>query len=425
MQGDSMNLPPCRKGLGFLMLTLGFSITTGCDEKHPRVAESPPLIVLVALPIERDVTDHEIFTARTQAVESVDIKARVTGYLTNILFKDGAEVKKDQVLFKIDDRPYKDSVEKAKADVEIAKAALVRAQAFYDIGVNLQKQDIGAVSAQELVRRKAQRDEAVGSVKLSEANLNLAQLYLGWCTVTAPITGRINKHAVDVGGLVTQDVTVLTNVVSLKPIWAYFDVDENTAVRYQQLVLKGEVKSVRQSEIAVQMSLQSDTQFPFQGVIDFMANQADPNTGSVRLRAVFPNDNDVLVAGQFGRVRVPIGPAHQALLVLDSAIGTDQGRRFLLVANDKNEVEYRAVDVGEMHGELREVKRYRTVTETSAHGAAVKKQVEVLRASDRVIVEGLQRSRPGAKVEPRLVEMATLLPVRPGAESGKTAPKSN
>jgi RND family efflux transporter MFP subunit len=412
-----MNPAPHYKGIRFLLLGLGWAALVGCDEKHPHLTESPPLIVLVATPVEREVTDHEIFTARTQAVDSVEIKARVTGYLTKILFKDGDEVQKDQVLFQIDDRPYKDSLDKAKADLEIAKASLVRAQAYYEIGINLQKQDIGAISTQELLRRKASRDEAAGSVKLNDANVNLAQLNLSWCTVTSPISGRINKHGVDVGGLVNQDVTTLTNIVSLKPIWAYFDVDQNTANRYQQLVLKGEAKAVRKSEIPVQMSTQGDTEFPFHGVIDFEANQADPNTGSIRVRAVFPNDKEVLVAGLFARVRVPIGPAHQALLVQDSAIGTEQGRRFVLVANDRNEVEYRPVEVGQLHGELREVKRYRTVTEAGANGAAVSKQIEVLKAVDHVIVEGLQRSRPGAKVEPRLVNMATLLPVHAAAKS--------
>jgi multidrug efflux pump subunit AcrA (membrane-fusion protein) len=211
--------------------------------------------------------------------------------------------------------------------------------------------------------------------------------------------------------------------VSIKPIWAYFDVDQNTASRYQDLVLKGEVESPRKDEIPADMAVVGDVDFAVKGVIDFVSNQFDPNTGSVRLRAVFPNDNGTLVAGLFGRVRVPISAPHPALLVTDSAVGTNQSQRFVLVVNDQNEVEYRAVDVGQMHGSLREVLRFREVTETGPNGQGVLTKVEVLKPTDRVIVEGLQRVRPGVKVEPKLVSMTTLL-VKTEPEPKKFAPKS-
>ena len=215
----------------------------------------------------------------------------------------------------------------------------------------------------------------------------------------------------------------MTNVVSLKPTWAYFDVDENSARRYQEKVQKGEVKSLPQNNISVTMALTGDQDFAFSGATDFVSNQVDPNTGSIRVRAVFPNDTGSLLAGMFGRIRVPIGAPHPALLVADSAIGTNQGQRFVLVVNDQNEVEYRAVEVGQLHDGLREVMRFREVTETGADGQGVLKQVEVLKAADRVIVDGLQRVRPGAKVEPRLVDMTTFL-VKPEPESKRATPKS-
>jgi RND family efflux transporter MFP subunit len=381
----------------------------GCTEKNPKPVATPPPIVEVATPIRRTVTDYEIFTARTQAVQSVDIKARVTGYLTKINFQDGAEIKENDVLFEIDNRPYKATLDKAKADLEYTKASLVKAQAFYDIGLQVAKQAKEAISQQELDKRKGERDEAAASVKQSQAQLEMAQLNFDWCTVQSPISGRINRHNVDVGNLVSQDTTVLTNIVSLKPTWAYFDVDENTFERVQKLVQEGKIKAHRNGGPPVEMALGADTAFTFRGNIDFIANQLDPHTGSIRMRAVFPNDDGLLLAGMFGRMRVPIGAAHEALLVLDSAVGTNQGQKYVLVVNDQDVVEYRAVDVGLVFDGLREIRSTRTVREPGPGGADVTKEIPVLKATDRVIVNGVQRARPNTKVDPRPVDMLTLL----------------
>lgn len=395
----------------------------GCDQKHPEPVATPPPVVMVALPAERTVTDYQVFTARTQAVQSVDVKTRVTGYLTGILFKDGDLVKAGDVLFQIDDRPYKAALDQALATLEFDKAALVKAQAEYDIGLSVQKQNPGAISKDELAKRLGARDEAKASVDQAKAAVENAQLNYGWCKVTSPIDGRINRHFVDIGNLVSQNVTTLTNIVSIKPVWAYFDVDENTVRFYQSLIQKGVVPSARDTKIPVDMALAGDVDFPNRGEIDFVSNQLDPNTGSIRLRAVFPNENGTITAGMFGRIRVPIGVPHKALLVADSAIGTNQGQRYVLVVNDQNEVEYRPVEVGQLHGGLREVLRYREVTETGPDGRGELKKVEVLKPTDRIIVEGLQRVRPGFKVDPRLVDMATLLVQHgPAAKGGQ--PKS-
>jgi RND family efflux transporter MFP subunit len=394
----------------------------GCSDKNPKPVQMPPPTVMVALPIERTVTDFQIFTARTKAVQSVDIKCRVTGYLTEIRFKDGDLVDEGKVLFKIDDRPYKAALDQAKASLEFAKAALVKTQADYDIGLAVQKQDKGAISTQEITKRLGSRDEAKASVDQADAVLKNAQLNFDWCTVVSPLAGRANTHFVDVGNLVTQNVTTLTNIVSIKPMWAYFDVDENTARHYQELVAKGDVQAARKDEIPIAMSLAGDKSFPTEGVIDFVSNQLDPNTGSIRVRAVFPNKSGSLLAGLFGRIRVPSSAPHQALLVADSAIGTNQGQRFVLVVNSKDTVEYRIVDVGQLHDGLREVMRFREVSETSPTGEVQIKKVEVLKPTDRVIVDGLQRVRPGGDVEPKPVDMTTLL-VQPEPEAKKTSPK--
>jgi RND family efflux transporter MFP subunit len=398
-----MNGPKLGGTLGLTVLALSL-MASGCQEKHPTPVATPPSVVEVATPVEREVTDYKVFTARTQAVESVDVKPRVTGYLTKICFKDGDEVEEGKVLFEIDDRPYKAELDKAKGDVEFQKASLVKAQADLDIAQNTAAMNPGAISKQELSKRQGTRDEAAGSLKAAEATQVKNQLNYDWCKVTAPISGRVNRHFVDVGNLVTQDTTTLTNIVSLKPIWAYFDVDENTVQDVGKLIREGKLKSARTGEVPARMALGSDDGFPFQGTVDFVSNQLDPGTGSIRVRAVFPNKDGKLLAGMFGRVKVPVSAPHSALLVSDQAVGTNQGQKYVLVVNDQDEVEYRAVEVGQVHDGLREVYRTRRIDG---------KDVEVLKPTDRVIVIGMQRARPGSKVEPKPVDMQSLLP-KPG-----------
>jgi multidrug efflux system membrane fusion protein len=419
----------CKSGvLVFAILAL----TAGCDEKKPQAAETPPPVVLVSRPLERNVTDYQVFTARTQDVQSVDVKARVSGFLTKILVKDGADVKEGDILFQIDDRPYKASLDQAKANVshakaslDLAKAALVKAQAEYDIGLNVQKNDKGAISDQEIVKRQGARDEAKANIEVAtatigqaQATLEMAQLNYDWCKVTAPISGRAARHLVNTGDMVTQGVTVLDNIVSLKPVWAYFNVDQNTAQQVQTLIREGKLPSPRKGELPVGMSVDvgNDETFPIAGTIDYVSNQLDPNTGSIQVRAVFPNKDETLVAGLFARIRVPIAAPHDALLVNDRAIGTDQGQRFVVVVNDKNEVERHMVEVGQLHDGLREIHRFRTVMEPGSDGKAVTKKVEVLKPTDWLVVEGLMRARSGDKVEPKHVDMLTLLPATADAK---------
>lgn len=402
-----------------MIAVLGFM--AGCEHKRTQAVETAPPIVMVALPVERTITDFQIFTARTQAVQSVDVKARVTGYLTKINFKDGADVKEGDVLFEIDDRPYKAALDSAVAALEFAQASLVQTQAQYDIGLAVQKQNVGAISQQELTKRLGARDEAKANIDSAKASLENAKLNLGWCKVTAPIAGRANTHFVDQGNIVTKDVTTLTNLVSLKPMWAYFDVDQNSVERYQRLIKSGEVPSARTSEIPIHMAIGADAGYALSGTIDFVSNQLDPNTGSIRVRGVFPNTDGSLVSGLFTRIRVPVSGAHQGLLVNEQAIGTDQGHRYILVVNEKNIVEFRIIDVGQTHDGLREVKRNRSIRETNAQGKDVDKEVEVLKPTDRIIVDGLQRARPGAAVNPKLVDMQTLLPVS-GTDTKSASP---
>jgi RND family efflux transporter MFP subunit len=392
----------------------------GCQDRHPKAVELPPPVVEVSLPVESYVVDHQVFTARTQAEQSVDIKARVTGYLTRIGFKDGEMVKKDQVLFEIDNRPYAATLDQAKATLKVNQAALKKAEADLRIGLAVQKKDPGAISEQEIIRREASRDESSASVEQATAALASAQLNFDWCTVKAPIAGRAYRHLLDIGNLVMQNETVLTNIVSLQPLWAYFNVDQGTGSQYGLKVEKGEVKSPREFAVPVRMSLGDAKDFPIEGVIDFVSNQLDPNTGSIQLRATFPNEDGRLLAGMFGRVQVPISSRHSALLVNDQAIGTNQSQKYILVVDDKDEVDYRPVNVGQLHDGLREVDRKRTTKLLNADGSEVATEIEVLKPTDRVIVNGLQRVRPGEKVVPRPVNMQTML-----AEPGKDKPASS
>jgi RND family efflux transporter MFP subunit len=368
----------------------------------------------------------------------------VTGYLTKLLFKDGDMVKEGETLFQIDDRPYKAALDQAKATLEysnaslqvaksgleVAKAALVKNQADYEMYYNLWKQTPGAVDEKQLNQRLGARDEskgevdkanaaiaqATGAIAQAEATLENAQLNYNWCKVKAPCSGRTSRHLVNVGDMVSANATVLVNVVSLKPIWAYINVDQSTMLRVQSLVKEGRIKSERAGETPVGMNVGvDDTQtFPISGVIDYVSNQVDPNTGTLQVRSTYPNEDETIIAGLFARIKVPVSASHSALLVSDRAVGTDQGQAYLLVVNDKDEVEYRAVDVGQVFDGLREVHRFRTITEPGSNGQTATRQVEVLTPTDRVVVIGLLRARPGDKVTPKSVNMQTLL-AEPGS----------
>ena len=401
---------------------VGLLAGSGCERPPtPRIETKPP-IVQVARPVEREVAEFAIFTGRTEALQDVNVQPRVTGYLTQINFVDGADVKEGDVLFEIDPRPYQAELEIAKGQVALEQAKLDRATENLNRAVRIQQENPGAASQKQIDDFRGDQGEAQGALLTAQANVAKQSLYLGWTKVTAPISGRIDRHFVDIGNLVTQNDTVLTTIVSLKPIWVYFDVDENTLLHIRRQIETGSVKSNRAAPFPVQMGLGVDRDFPYEGVIDFVSNQLDPNTGSIRVRAIFENKNGMLVAGLFGRMRVPISPPHNALLVTERAVGMDQGQRYVMVVNGKNEVELRVVDVGQIHDGLREVNRTRQIVQTSADGRRTMKDVPVLAATDRVIVNGLQRARPGATVDPRLVHMTTLLPE--SANSGQPLPAS-
>jgi len=365
------------------------ALLAGCTGQARPDAPPPVVQVTVALPIQRDVVDYEDFTGRTEAVESVEIRARVTGYLDRILFEEGAEVKKDAPLFVIDPRPFKADYDRDVAQVAVREANLTYREAELARGKLLVAQK--AMSQSNFDEIVAAYGEAAAAVTAAKANTEGAKLNLDFTAIASPIDGRISRAAVTRGNLVKADVTLLTTVVSVDPMYVYFDMDEPTILRVQQSIREGKIKAKDPSKIPVMMGLGNEAGFPHEGTIDFADNRLDPGTGTIRVRGVFTNPKPavgsrVLLPGLFCRVRVPLGDPYPAILVAERALGSDLGQKYVLVVDDKNEVQYRTVQVGRLDSGLRVI-------------------LVGLQAGERVIVTGLQRVRPGAKVEAKVVQM--------------------
>lgn len=390
----------------FLSAVLASSLG-GCGRPAPAPAASPTK-VLVAHPVEQDVTDYVDFPGSVAAVESVEIRARVFGFLDKVNFKEGAFVKKGDVLYEIDPRSYQAAVNQAKAKVETDEAQARFAVAEYNRNASVVK--TGAVSKEDLEKSLAAKDVAAANVNADKADLAAKQLDLDFTKVISPINGRISRTNVTVGNLIQSGQTggtLLSTVVSVDPMYCYFEVDELTLLRVQKLIREGKAKSARDTPRPVLMGLSSETGFPRQGTIDFVDNQVNPRTGTLRLRGIFPNPDGGLTPGLFTRVRVPIGEPHPAILVSERAIDTDQGQKILYLIDEKNTVFTRPVTLGARHGGLR-------VIEDGG-----------VKVGERVIVEGFQRVRADAVVDPKLIPMPVAGEIRSAPEPAKSAlPKS-
>jgi RND family efflux transporter MFP subunit len=374
-----------------IVLVLGLSLAmTGCVPKEPEAPPEPPPPIAVSYPVEREVTDYADFTARTAAVDSVEVRARVWGYLDRINFKEGSLVNKGDVLFEIDPRTYQAALGQAEGNLTSIQARVKRLD--QDLARGERLIDKGAIGREEYDKIVGDRAEAVASLDALKAAVETARLDLKFTKVIAPVSGRVGRELVTVGNLIQSGSngggTLLTTIVSVDPIYAYFDVDENTVIRVRQLIREGKAKSAREVTWPVSLGLAGDEGFPRQGTINFVDNQINPKTGTLRVRGVFPNKDEALSPGFFARVRVPIGRPHHALLVTDRAIDNDQGQKILYVVNEKDEVVSRSIRVGALHDGLREI-------------------TEGISSGERVIVKGLQQVRPGLTVEPKLVAMPT------------------
>jgi RND family efflux transporter MFP subunit len=365
----------------------------GCARAPSEATGAAPVPVTVSRPVERDVTDYADFTARTAAVDSVEVRAHVWGYLDKVNFKEGAMVKKGDVLFELDPRPYQALLNQAKAKVAQDEAQLTFDEAEYQRNVNLVR--TGGASRSDLDKTAAARGVDMANIAADKAAVASRELDLEYTKVIAPVSGRVSRYVVTVGNLIQSGDqgggTLLTTIVSVDPMYAYFDVDEHTVLRVRRLVREGKADSPRDGVVPVWLGLANEDGHPHRGTIDFVDNQVNPKTGTMRLRGVFPNKDQVLTPGLFARVRAPIGRPHKALLVSDRALDTDQGQKIVYVVDSDNKVVSRPVRLGALHDGLREI-------------------TDGVKPGERVIVNGLQQVRPGVTVEPKLVDMPTQNP---------------
>lgn len=359
---------------GYVPLLL---VMAGCERQPPAVVEPKPAEVTVVLPVEREFTEFADFTGHLAATEVVELRARVSGYLEQSLFQDGDTVHTGQSLFKIDSRSPEAELAKATAAVAQLEARQQR------LTIQLQRTqrlaESKAVTKEELENLQAEHAETRASIEAARAAQRLAELNLSYTQVAAPIDGWISKRMVDPGNLIKADETVLAVIVALDPLYVYFDVDERTALRVKRLMNDGEMPGVLNTQVEVQLSMADEQNATRAAIIDYAENQIDANSGTLRVRARLANPDRLLTPGGFVRCRVPISKPRRALCVPEESLGADQGQRFLLVVNDQAEVQYRRIKVGPLLGNQRVVE-------------------DNLQLGEQVIVAGLQRVRPGAKV---------------------------
>ncbi|MGI9087040.1 MAG: efflux RND transporter periplasmic adaptor subunit [Chthoniobacterales bacterium] len=354
-------------------------VFAGCGgSKKP--AGPPPPAVTVTKALQKEVTEWDDYTGRLAAVDEVEIRAQVSGYLESIHFKDGQIVKKGDLLFVIDPRPYQAVLDRAEAQAKQADAGLALAD------LNLKRtQELAnknAVASQDLDDRRSKQLEAAAAVQVAQAEVKAARLSLDFTQITAPVGGRINRHLVSEGNLISggaANATLLTTIVSLDPIHAYFEADEQAYLKYTRLDRAGERRSSREVANPVRMALGDEEGFPHEGRMDFVENRVDVNTATIQGRAIFPNPDLVLTPGQFVRLQLLGSPPHQAILLPDQAIVSDQSQKFVWVVDGESKVEYRKVKPGPMIDGLRIIR-------------------DGLKPNESVIVLGLQSARAGIKV---------------------------
>ncbi len=372
---------------------LGF--VGGCAPSQATVASAQPPAIPVSQPVSQEVTDFIEFTGRTEAVQSVSIVPRVTGYLLSAPFHEGAEVKQGDLLFEIDPKPYQAQYDQAQSQVALYQAQVKEAQADYNRNKLVAQTSPGAVSQQDLDRYLAVLEESIAAVKAAQASLEIYKINLGYCTVRSPIDGQVSRYYLTTGNLVNQDQTQLTTVVSLDPMYVYFDMDETTLQKIRAAVNEHRVERYQQGQLPVYVGLSGEDGFPHEGRINFVNNTVNAGTGSITVRGSVANPKPeggtrIISPGMFVRVRLPIGMPHKALLVIDRALGFDQGVRYAYVVGKDNVIEQRRVTTGALQ----------------ENGLRVIESG--LSATDTVVVGGIQQVRPRMQIRPDHVTMPTL-----------------
>jgi RND family efflux transporter MFP subunit len=363
----------------------------GCTRQPPPIAELPPPEVSVAQPVRREVLDHVVFTGNVEAVHEVEIKARVSGFVTAVHFTDGQAVSEGDLLFTIDERPFE--IARDSATAEVAKQEAILAEQKSEVVRKEKLLPKGAVTQEEYEIAVAKRDANAAMLDAAKAQLAQAELDLSFCRVTSPVTGRISRRFVDVGELVSgteASATRLTAVASIDPVYVVFEADERSVILARQRAAAKmadteeqtvEWRNIKELAIPVDVQLVTDEGFPRRGVLDFVDIAVLAGTGTVRCRAVLENPERLLMPGMFVRARLPFGDPRSALLVPERAIGTDQGNKFVYVVDDNNRVAIRPVSLGFLSEGLRVIDAG-------------------LSEADRVITSGLTRVRPGITVRP-------------------------
>lgn len=359
------------------------AVGSGCAPRN-EYAPPPPPTVEIAPPVVRDVTDFFEATGTTQASAVVELRARVNGYLKEIHFKDGQLVQQGDLLFLIEPDPFEVALESAQANLRKADATLQLAELDVERAQTLIGR--GAVTKQELDTRIANRDSAAADRAAVQAAVRRAELDLSYTKIYAPIRGRIGRHLLDVGNLVQAEQTILATIETIDPIQVYFNISETDLLRFTEMRLSGELPDIEQNPPVIWLQLQNEHEYLHQGALDFAQVSADPGTGTIVRRAIFPNPDNAIVGGLYARLRAAIGPPQSRILVSERAIGTDQRGKYVLVVNGDNVVEYRPVTLGALVDGMYVVERG-------------------LQPDERVVVNGLLRARPGAEVTPKSVEM--------------------
>ena len=391
---------------GVVVVVAGCGVLAGCGghapaQSGPPVPEAPE--VHVSVPVMAEVTDYQDFPGRLAAVNSVEVRARVTGYLNKIHFEEGSEVEQGDLLFEIDPRPYEAELARAKGNVVQAEGRLKRLDSEFKRAKDLASRK--AISQEEIDRITGDRTEALGAVAVSEAAVEMAELNLSFTKVTAPLSGRIGNRTLDPGNLVKADETSVTVIVSTNPIYVNFDLDERTMLRLKRLIAEKKISWSTKGGIPVLIGLADEEGYPHAGTINFADNRVDADSGTWRLRGRFDNSDGLLTPGLFVRVRLPIGGPVKSLLITEEALGTDQGQKFVYVVKPDKMVEYRRIKVGRIHDGLRVV-------------------LDGLTTGEQIIHSGLQRARPGNPVAPKVVEMPgaeRLIPKKAGESKAKEA----
>jgi multidrug efflux system membrane fusion protein len=409
-------------------LLVGLSVLAGigCQKKTGTAVSEPAPTIPVSLPVEREVTDYMDYTGRTDAVQAVNVRARATGFLNETRFEEGAEVKEGDLLFKINPDPYDIAVAQAKASIDSAKASLKNAEATLEADKQAQKL-AKAVSDLTIIADEANVEGARARLDSAKESLRLAELNLSYCNVYAQVSGQISRYYYTPGNLITQDQTLLTTIVSIDSMYAYFDIEQRTFDRIEREISANKnllpvnidpqslravaggvsfMTPIQRANFPVLMSLEGQPGFPHRGKLDFINNQVNPSTGTVAARGYFKNERlggglVSLIPGMFVRVRLPLGASHKSQLIIDRAINSDQGIKYVYVVDADNRVQYRRVipDALQEDG-LRVIKPYR-----AKEGEELESGIKT---NELVVVGGLQQLKPRMEIKPNKVPMPTV-----------------